>query len=63
VELPTVLGNLLSVASLHEGIPQQHEEAVTMQTPHAQPTVLVGTIRLVYHLREDFRGLECSKSR
>jgi hypothetical protein len=62
VESPTVLENLLSIASLHEGIPQQHGEAVTVQTPRAQPAILVGTV-LVYHLREDFKGLEFSKSR
>jgi hypothetical protein len=55
VELPTVLGNLLSIASLHEGLPQQHGEVVVVQTPRAQPAVLVGTVRVVYHLREDFK--------
>jgi hypothetical protein len=44
VEPPTVLGNFLSVASLHEGVPQQHGEAVMVQTPHAQPTILIGTV-------------------
>jgi hypothetical protein len=61
VEPPTVLGNLLSVASLHEGVPQQHGEAVMVQTPRVQPAVLVGTISVVYHLREDFKRLEFSR--
>jgi hypothetical protein len=60
---PMVLGNLLYVDSMHEGIPQQHGEAVMVQTPHAQPAILVGTIRVVYHLREDFKRLEFSKNR
>jgi hypothetical protein len=38
-------------------------ETVTVQTPHVQPAVLVGTVRVVYHLREDFKGLEFSNSR
>jgi hypothetical protein len=58
-----VLRNLLSVASLHEGVPQQHGKVVMVQTPHAQPAVLIGTIRVVYHLREDFKPLEFSKDR
>jgi hypothetical protein len=61
VEPPTVLGNLLSVASLHEGVPQHHGEVVTVQTPCAQPAILEGTVRVVYHMREDFRRLEFSK--
>jgi hypothetical protein len=44
VEPPTVLENLLSIASLHKGVPQQHGETVMVQTPHAEPTILVGTI-------------------
>jgi hypothetical protein len=63
VEPPTILRNLLSVASLHEGVPQQHGEAVMVQTPRVQPVILVGTVRVVYHLGEDFKELEFSKSR
>jgi hypothetical protein len=44
VEPPTVLKNLLSVASLHEGVLQQHGEAMTVQTPHAQPAIIVDTV-------------------
>jgi hypothetical protein len=61
VEPPTVLKNLLSIASLHEGVPQQNGEAMMVQTPHAQAAILVGTVRVVYHLREDFKILEFSK--
>jgi hypothetical protein len=61
VEPPTVLKNLLSIASLHEGVPQQNGEAMMVQTPRAQAAILVGTVRVVYHLREDFKILEFSK--
>jgi hypothetical protein len=44
VEPSAVLGNLISVASLHEGIPQQHREAMMVQTPRAQLAVLVGAV-------------------
>jgi hypothetical protein len=44
VEPPAVLGSLLAIASLHEGVPQQHGEAMAVQTPHAQPSILEGTI-------------------
>jgi hypothetical protein len=37
VEPPTVLGNLLTIASLHEGVPQQQGEAMRVQTPSGQP--------------------------
>jgi hypothetical protein len=43
VEPPMVLKNLLSIASLHEGIPHQHGEAMTVQTPRAQ-AILIGTV-------------------
>jgi hypothetical protein len=46
-----VLENLLTVDSLYEGIPQQHGEVMMVQTPHAQPVVLEGIVRVVYHLR------------
>jgi hypothetical protein len=61
VESPTVLRNLLSIANLHEGVPQQHGEAVMVQTPCSQPVILVGTVQVVYHLREDFKRLEFSR--
>jgi hypothetical protein len=54
---PTVLGGLLYVASLHEAILQQLGEAVMVQTSHALPAILVDTVRVVYHLGEDFKGL------
>jgi hypothetical protein len=28
-----------------------------VQTSHAQPAILVDTVRVVYHLGEDFKGL------
>jgi hypothetical protein len=52
-----VLGNLLSRATLHEGVPQQHGEVMTVQTPRAQLAVVIGIVRVVYHLREDFKRL------
>jgi hypothetical protein len=61
VEPPTVLKNLLSIASLHEGVPHQNGEAMMVQTPCAQAAILVGTVRVVYHMREDFKILEFSK--
>jgi hypothetical protein len=36
---------------------------MTVQAPRAQPTAVVGTVRVIYHLREDFKGLDFSKSR
>jgi hypothetical protein len=50
-----VLGRRVPIASLHEGIPQQHREAVTVQTPRAQLAVLKGAIRVVSHLRQDWK--------
>jgi hypothetical protein len=44
VELPTILRNLLFIASLHEGVPRQHGEAMTVQTLRAQPAILIGTV-------------------
>jgi hypothetical protein len=63
VEPPTVLRNLLSLASLHESVPQQHVEVMTVQAPCAQPAILVGTIQVVYPLREYFKRLEFPKNR
>jgi hypothetical protein len=34
-----------------------------VETPHAQPAVLVGTVQVVYHMRDDLKRLEFSKSR
>jgi hypothetical protein len=53
-ELSVVLRNLIPIASLHEGILQQQREVVTMQTPHAQPIILKGAVRVISHLRQDF---------
>jgi hypothetical protein len=43
-ELTVVLRRCVPVASLHEGISQQHRETVTVQTPFAQPAILKGAI-------------------
>jgi hypothetical protein len=49
-----VLGRHVLVAHLDEGVPQQHREAVTVQTPRAQPAILKGVVRVVSHLRQEF---------
>jgi hypothetical protein len=46
-----VLDSLLTIASLHKGVPQQHGEVMTVQAHHAQPTVHEGAIRVIFHLR------------
>jgi hypothetical protein len=51
VEPPTVLGNLLPIASLHKAVPQQHGEAMVVQTPRVQPAILEGAVRVICHLR------------
>jgi hypothetical protein len=38
VEPPMVLGDFLSIASLHKGIPQQYGEVVMVQTPRRYST-------------------------
>jgi hypothetical protein len=43
-EPTVVLGSLVPIASLHEGVPQQHREVVMVQTPHAQSAVLKGAV-------------------
>jgi hypothetical protein len=43
-EPPVVLKNLVPVASLHKGIPQQQREVVMVQTPHAQLAILKGVV-------------------
>jgi hypothetical protein len=53
-EPPVVLGNIVPVASLHEGVPQQQREVVTVQTSRVQPAVLKGAVRVIFHLRQDF---------
>jgi hypothetical protein len=52
IEPTVVLWGSLPIASLHKGIPQQQREAVTMQTPHVQATILEGAVRVVSHLRQ-----------
>jgi hypothetical protein len=37
---------------------RRHREAVTLQTPRAQPAVLKGAIRVVSHLRQELGRLE-----
>jgi hypothetical protein len=45
LEEPTVvLRRPIPIASLHEGVPQQHREAMTVETPRAQPAVLKGAV-------------------
>jgi hypothetical protein len=59
LEEPTaILGRCVPIASLHEGIPQQHREVVMVQTPHAQPAVQKGVASVISHLRQDFGSLE-----
>jgi hypothetical protein len=59
LEEPTVvLRRHVAIASLHEGIPQQHGEVVTVQTPRAQSAVLKGALRVVSHVRQEFERLE-----
>jgi hypothetical protein len=53
-EPPVVLVNIVPVVSLHEGVPQQQREAVMVQTSRAQPAVLKGAVRVIFHLRQDF---------
>jgi hypothetical protein len=60
-ELTVVLGRCVPVASLHEGISQQHRETVTVQTPCAQPAILKGAIWVVSHLRQELGRFEFSK--
>jgi hypothetical protein len=57
-ELTVVLWRRVAIASLHEGIPQQHGEVVMVQTPHAQSAVLKGAVRVVSHVRQEFGRLE-----
>jgi hypothetical protein len=57
-EPTVVLGRCVPIASLHEGIPQQHREVMTVQTPHVQPAVLKGAVSVISHLRQDFGSLE-----
>jgi hypothetical protein len=53
-EPPVVLGNLIPVASLHKGIPQQQRKSMMVQTPHAQPDVLKSAVRVISHVRQFF---------
>jgi hypothetical protein len=58
---PTIiLRRRVPIASLHEGIPQQHREAMTVQNPCAQPVVLNGAVRVVSHVRQELGRLEFS---
>jgi hypothetical protein len=59
-ESTIVLRRHVPVASLHKGIPQQHREAMTLQTPRAQPAILKCAIRVVSHLKQEFGRLEFS---
>jgi hypothetical protein len=43
-EPTVVLRRCVPIASLHEGIPQQHREAVMVQTPRAQTVILKGAV-------------------
>jgi hypothetical protein len=59
-ELTIVLRRPIPIASLHESIPQQHREAVTVQTPRAQPAIRKGAVQVVSHMRQEFGRLELS---
>jgi hypothetical protein len=59
-ELIVVLRRHVPVASLHDSVPQQHREAVIVQTPCALPAILKGAVRVVSQLRQEFGRLEFS---
>jgi hypothetical protein len=60
-ELTVVFGRHVSIASLHEGIPQQHGEAVMVQTPRVQLAILKGAVLVVSHLRQKLGNVRIFK--
>jgi hypothetical protein len=61
IEPTIVLWGSVPVVNLHKGIPQQQREAVAVQTPNAQMTVLECAVRVVSHLRKKLGNVRIFK--